>query len=141
MRKLFSFSVIALLAACTGNDAPPPQVATAPIPEETVQTPQEEPAPIVLPNTELLIGHTPRTVQSQLGEPNLVRRDGNVQIMLYEASSCVFEVIFYEKNPDEHFRATDINARTAKGYDVDRDECLATVLGTGVTLDLTTPDQ
>ncbi|MCK0070263.1 MULTISPECIES: hypothetical protein [Kordiimonas] len=137
MRSVLSLSLLILLSACMGGTEEPPQVQT-PVVAEPEPTPVEN-IEVVLPDAQLIQGHTPRDVQAALGEPSLVRRDGNVQVMLFEQPSCVLEVIFFEKNADDHFRATDINARSLRGETLEADACLASLLGDGVSLDLPSP--
>ncbi|MEX0300621.1 MAG: hypothetical protein AB3N28_16220 [Kordiimonas sp.] len=134
--KLIKLAPLALLAACGGTTTEPSATQT---PVETV-VPEPVPAEIAQPappppNAERLRGLNPREVQALMGEPSLGRRDANVQAMLFETNACVFEVIFYEPSDDQHFEATETNARTRRGSDVDRTECLMKILPNSRWLD------
>jgi len=146
MRR-FTLVPLVLLAACSAPGGTPAPETVRETVREATQPPttlgiiegkeQTEPALETLPPTtpplspEDLITLSPREVQAMLGAPTLVRRDANVQIMLFEDSDCVFEVIFYEPDPDAHYAATTTNARTKSGVDIDQTECLAKVLPEG----------
>jgi len=82
--------------APTMTPAPPPAQSTPPAVREVTRTP--EPAPIVVPPT--LLGLAPADLDSFLGAPNLVRRDGPAEIRLYgDASSfCTLHVFLYENS-------------------------------------------
>ncbi len=54
-----------------------------------------------------------------------------MQVMLFENTGCVFEVVFYEPTQGEYFEARHIAARTRKGNNVDIDACLASHLPGG----------
>ena len=111
--------------APVAEEAPPPDaVATQP-----VQIP--DPAPFVAPEPEPLAvdmarieNQTPTNVVSYLGTPTLVRRDGSVQVMIFETGTCVVEVIFYEPANGDHFRAHRVNSRSRSGQDVDTENCV-----------------
>ncbi len=125
-----------LLAACAAprgpvppvsEAAPPPDVEAiqpAQIPEpEVVPSVPAEPEPIAVDMTQLN-GQTPTGVIAYLGTPSLVRRDDSVQVMIFESSACVVEIIFYEPANGDHFRAHRINARSRTGQDVDSENCI-----------------
>lgn len=123
------------LAACGGTAQEP---AITQVPAEVappVETPAISEPPAPPPDPTRLSGLNPREVQELIGEPSLVRRDANVQAMLFENHDCVFEVIFYEPTEDDHFEAKETNARTRRGTDVDQTECLIKVLPNGQWLD------
>ena len=101
---------------------PTPVLAAEPVVEEK----------ILPPDPTRLVGLNPAEVQSLMGAPSLVRRDANVQMMLFENGDCVFEVVFYEPSPDEYFTATTINARTTSGTDIDQTACLTDILPDGL---------
>ncbi len=143
MNKYFAVFFLMLMTACSSTETPQPVETTTYNTPETAQKTNESSALAntveTLPDANMLIGQTPRIVQNAIGEPSLVRRDGNVQIILYKKPECVFEVIFYEPSENDHFTATDINARTADGKDTDIDLCLNNILPAGSTLDLKRP--
>ncbi len=134
--KYLSVTLGLLLAACAAPTEPVPPVAEAtPPPEvETTQSAQipepdalfptpAEPEPIAV-DMARLDGQAPTGVVAYLGTPSLVRRDDSVQVMIFEASSCVVEVIFYEPANGDHFRAHRVNARSRTGQDVDTENCI-----------------
>lgn len=137
MKRALTLVPALMLTACMGARAPAP----APVPE-LVATPEEAPAapveeaaivapPPPPPEPARLEGLNPIEVQALMGEPSLVRRDAHVQVMLFEAQACVFEVIFYEPSPDAHFRVDTLNARDRRGLDTDLQTCLMQVLPDG----------
>ncbi|NVJ98942.1 MAG: hypothetical protein HWE25_12370 [Alphaproteobacteria bacterium] len=113
--------------------------ATGPAPEPvaTPTEPQVQPAPEPATpapspaNPDRLVGANPKAVIDLMGEPSLMRRDGTVQVMLFETTSCVFEVVFMEPHADAHFAATHLAARTRTGADTDLQACLASILPDG----------
>lgn len=118
-----------VLAACT--TAPPPApVAPAPEPieEETVAPAVEavpeipEPAPLVV-DLSHVENATPAEVIAYMGAPSLVRRDENVQVMIFEARACVVEIVFYEPENGDHFRSSWVTARTKSGQDTETEGC------------------
>ncbi|GHF14907.1 hypothetical protein GCM10017044_06290 [Kordiimonas sediminis] len=131
------------LAACSTDTPAPTVVAEAPpeVAKETentvdgpiiakVETGQvfEQAAPLMdLADPGELQGKTPAQVQTIMGEPDLVRRDGSMQVMLFETNQCVLDVVFYESSVGEHFRASAISARSRDGKDVDAVQCLETM--------------
>ena len=139
MRTL-RFLPLLLLAACAApGSIPPPAsqpvaVAVAPAPVEILPV-EEEAAPIKLPEPDRLAGLNPKQVQALVGEPSLVRRDGAVQVMLFESATCVLEIIFYEANPDAHFIASQLNARNRTGTETELQACLVNLLPNGQWLD------
>lgn len=135
MYKIFALILAVLVAACSAAPAPVFTSAPTPPPVETTVTPTlSEPAetvPTLLPvDLGRIEGATPADVQNYLGAPSLVRRDGPVQAMIFETSSCVFEVIFYEPSNGDHFRAEHIDARSRSGNPADVEACVRTLLST-----------
>jgi len=142
--RFLRLTPVLLLAACMGAGAPAPIPTTTPEPEaeapaiapvETALVASEAPA-LPMPEPARLSGLNPREVQALMGEPSLVRRDANVQIMLFETQACVFEIVFYEPNLDAHFHADHLNARSPGGTDIDLQACLVEVLPNGQWLDM-----
>lgn len=137
MTKVFSVTTGLLLAACAAPAPPAPVADTAPPPVvaepepvqtvQTVQTPEPaapaEPEPVAVDMTQLE-DQTPTDVIAYLGTPSLVRRDGSVQVMIFENSVCVVEIIFYEPANGDHFRARRINTRSRSGHNVDTENCV-----------------
>ena len=113
---------VALAAGCSGlpnplaePEAQPPSklaVVTAPPPGPETRPDDPEPAP---PEARVLLGETPARVQTLLGPPRLVRREGAVQVMQYGAKGCVFDVVFYEAGPGAPFKAGYVESRDLTG--------------------------
>jgi hypothetical protein len=125
---------LGLLSACgpTAETAPPAKVAT-PAPEltpEPVPLAEMHPRPAAEPLR--LMGLSPHDVQILMGDPALVRREDTMQVMLYENTGCVFEVVFYEPTLGEYFEARHLAARSPKGENVDIKACLASHLPGGL---------
>ncbi|WP_286829479.1 MULTISPECIES: hypothetical protein [Kordiimonas] len=122
-----------LLAACGPTAVEPPQTqAPEPVVETEQIAPQEETLPAAPPpEPERLQGLNPREVVTLLGDPTLVRRDGPVQVMLFENHDCVLEVVFREPNQNEYFQAHYIAARNLDGKTADTQACLMKVLPNG----------
>jgi hypothetical protein len=138
-----------LLGGCMGATSPapiPPAAPMAPAPTfapatEPTAAPRPAPAPLPAPKPSRLSGLNPKQVQALMGTPSLVRRDGAMQVMLFEQGPCVFEIIFYEPTPDTHFRAEHLNARDRNGTDTDLQTCLVGLLPNGQWLDTNTTDR
>ncbi len=131
MLRLGIIPAAMMLAACTTQplmDEPAPaapvqQASAEPveaIKPQPVPEPEPQPIPVDLSRVE---NQTPADVLSYLGAPSLVRRDENVQVMIFESPSCVVEVIFFEPENGDHFRAHRVNARTRSGQDTDLEAC------------------
>lgn len=132
-KPFFTLFTLLILTACVGTETPAPDVVVAASIEET--TPAPEIAEVVTPEESEalppapheLMGLSPRHIQETLGEPNLVRRDNAVQIMLYEQPACVLEVIFREPQNAQPFEAVYITARTDKGAEIDTGACITSL--------------
>lgn len=110
------------LAACSGGPivAPEPEPAPAPVAEiETIVEATGEPALV-----DSLMGLSPGEVIARLGPPNLVRRDGLGQVMLFEHETCVFDVVFYAETIEAPYRVAHISSRTLLGQNIDKQLCL-----------------
>ncbi len=131
IRKL-SLTLGLVVAACAapGAETPAPTVVAAPTAQAAVQPeavePDVQPAapePLAVDMTRIE-NQTPMSVVAYLGTPTLVRRDDMVQVMIFETGTCVVEIIFYEPDNGDHFRAHRINARSTSGQDVDTENCV-----------------
>lgn len=134
--KYLSVTLGLLLAACAAPAEQVPPVAEASPPPEveiiqSAQTPEPDTLPVATAEPEpiavdmaRLDDQTPTSVVAYLGTPSLVRRDDSVQVMIYESSACVVEIIFYEPANGDHFRAHRVNARSRTGQDVDIENCI-----------------
>lgn len=134
MTRAAAVFALLLLAACgpeASVEAPPQPVApAAPVeaaPVEPLPEPEPEPEPIIV-DFARIEGQTPADVLAYLGSPTLVRRDDNVQVMIFEADSCVLEVVFYEPDSGDYFRAEHYSARTRAGGDTDMEACARRLL-------------
>jgi len=133
--KNFLLAAIAasMLAACgpTNQETPQAQAPAPVVPAEqpaTLEATEPTPPP---PHPERLQGLNPQQVITLMGEPSLVRRDGSVQVMLFENETCVFEVVFREPSQHEYFQAHHYAARTLEGDASDALACLMKVLPNG----------
>lgn len=132
MRTVTAIMGASLLAACTTAPAPEPaqpDPAPEPLPvtvpaqsEPVEQAPEPVAAPLIV-NLGRLQDQTPADVIDYMGAPTLVRRDENVQVMIFETPRCVVEVVFYEPDNGDHFRAEWLNARLRNGQDTDVEAC------------------
>lgn len=120
-----------LLAACGPAGTEEPAVVAPPPVETPAPAPTEEATPFVPVDPDRLTGLTPKDVVSLMGEPGLMRRDGPVQVMLFENHSCVVEIVFMEPDPDAHFQADHVTARDRDGNDTDLQACLTQLLPDG----------
>jgi len=131
MRSLALTGATALLSACMGTTTEPPQPVATPAPAQETAPAEVEVPPPPPPSPERLDGLTPVEVLALLGEPGLVRRDGKVQVMLFETEACVLELVFVEPTPDQHFQVTHRAARDRQGDDMDQTACLGDILPSG----------
>jgi len=118
--------VVAACAAPTAETPAPVVVAAPPAPEPIQPEPEvvaAAPEPLVV-DMARIENQTPTTVVAYLGTPSLVRRDDIVQVMIFETGTCVVEVIFFEPENGDHFRAHRVNARSTNGQDVDTENCV-----------------
>lgn len=113
------------LAACSGGPSADPElapiivVAPAPVAEAEIEMIAKEPA-----RAESLMGLSPSAVITRMGPPNLVRRDGLGQVMLFEHETCVFDVVFYADTIEAPYRVAHISSRTPSGKGIDKQLCL-----------------
>lgn len=131
MRSLSLAASALLLSACMGTATQPPQPVATPAPEPETAPVEAETPPPPPPAPERLDGLTPVEVLALLGEPGLVRRDGKVQVMLFETETCVLELVFVEPTPDQHFQVRHRAARNRQGDDMDQTACLGDILPAG----------
>ena len=121
MKKTILISAL-LVSACSETvvTAPTPgaNVASAPVVEaEPVNI--HEPALV-----ESLMGMSPSEVIIRMGPPNLVRRDGLGQVMLFEHAGCVFDVVFYTETIEMPYAVSYISSRTPLGQSFNKQQCL-----------------
>jgi hypothetical protein len=104
------------------NNASPiiSDVVTQPIIEESQS----------LPDINTLANLTPRAIENLMGAPDLKRVDGNIQVFLYESSSCVLEVIL-EENTQGEFKSESIKTRDRQGNIAEKSSCLTSLLPDG----------
>lgn len=89
---------------------------------------------------ESLMGLSPSDVIIRMGSPNLVRRDGLGQVMLFEHAVCVFDVVFYAETIETPYAVTYISSRTPLGQNTDKQQCLDTIKPDGFD-NLVTPQE
>jgi hypothetical protein len=75
------------------------------------------------PDLDLFLGQTPVKVLSQLTQPSLVRRDGNVQTFQFVNKFCILDVYFYREDNNEDFIATNVAARGFQGEQLSKENC------------------
>lgn len=131
---IVSLFVLILVGACsTPQKIDQTQISPA-TPEPELPLPPKE-TPEVLPQApqppdgKRLIGLTPAEVQTLLGAPDLVRRDGPVQIVLYRPGPCVLDLYFYSEAVGSGFTLRSIQSRDISGLDAPLNDCIASVLG------------
>ena len=135
MNKLILLPMV-FLAACSAETTLKSEAISDPV----ILAPAPEPTPMIEVETEPLIenvhepalvaslmGLSPSEVINRMGKPNLVRRDGLGQIMLFERETCVFDVVFYADNIEAPYLAEHISARTLSGQKRDSQQCLSEI--------------
>ncbi len=147
IRRSFILISVFVLTACVGEDIQPSVLIAEPPPQrdpaapDVITTPpltEEAPLPVLTeteptlpdvpsPSSTDLLGQNPAFVQTKLGEPKLVRRDGHVQIMQYTSGACVVDIVFFEPTSGEHFSANYISARTNTGAIMEPEPCIDAV--------------
>lgn len=104
----FNIAVLAILALAGCTDAvveeevappPAPPIDAAPIIEEVVE---DAPKEMPLPDPEALKGKNPADIVTLLGEPGLIRWEGNVQVFQYAYKNCVLDLVFIEQSDGFH---------------------------------------
>lgn len=121
-----------LAAGCSGLDVPFGEDAngraSAPSPSAKAPgsaAPTDAPTQAPRPDPETLLGRTPAEVQSLLGPPDLVRREGPAHVMQYQGQGCVLDVTLYEGGPGTPFKATYVESRDITGAMLATGDCLA----------------
>ena len=121
MKKIILMSTL-LVSACSEpivtTSAPDANIAPAPV-VEIKPVNIHEPALVTS-----LMGLSPSEVIIRMGPPNLVRRDGLGQVMLFEQATCVFDVVFYAETIETPYTVSYISARTLQGQKADKQQCL-----------------
>lgn len=110
------------LAACSGGPttAPEPEPVPSPVAQiEIIPETVNKPARV-----DSLMRLSPGEVIARMGPPNLVRRDGLGQVMLFEHETCVFDVVFYAETIEAPYRVAHISSRTPSGQNIDKQLCL-----------------
>jgi len=118
-----------MLAGCATTSADiSPATPTPPPPKPTEEAPPKLEKRIIRADSRKLAGLGPVVVQNLLGVPDLLRRDGNVQIALYEQPSCILDLTYFSAAPGTGFALTHVAARTPLGQRADADDCLTDIL-------------
>jgi len=128
-RGAFALATLLALTACAGARAPgPAERQTAPPQARTVTAPANRisPAPSA-PKLRIsdLVGRTPAQIDTLIGIPDLVRREGDGEVRIHRSNACVLHVFAYPRGGVP--QATHIEARTPNGQIVGdaAEECLA----------------
>lgn len=129
MRLFVSLSLIAFLSACaTEVEQAPPPVEETPAPVVVEPEPLPEPEPEPLPDPDTLLNQNPADIVTLLGEPGLVRWEGNVQVFQYSHLDCVLDLVFIEQGEDG-FSLRYYETRSAESAErVDAPLCLDALL-------------
>jgi len=101
VRHLILLSGLVFLTACATEEepAPPPVVEEIPIPSPIPEVIEEvEPEPEPLPDPDTLLEKSPADIVTLLGDPGLVRWEGNVQVFQYNNQDCVLDMVFIEQD-------------------------------------------
>jgi hypothetical protein len=123
LRSVFALATLLMLTACVGALTPAPaerQTTTAPPPARSapaiVRAAPTNPTPTPKPRISELIGRHTAQIDAQIGVPDLVRREGEGEVL---------HVFTYPRGGVR--QATLIEARTPEGQIVgtDADDCLA----------------
>lgn len=121
MNKIILMSAL-LVSACSETVVTPPAPAANIAPDPVVEMKPvniNEPALVTS-----LMGLSPSEVIMRMGPPNLVRRDGLGQVMLFEHAACVFDIVLYAKTIETPYIVTYISSRTPLGQNTDKQQCL-----------------
>lgn len=100
VRHFILLSSLVFLTACATEEepVPPPVVEEIPIPSPPPEIIQEvEPEPEPLPDPDTLLQKSPADIVTLLGDPGLVRWEGNVQVFQYDNQDCVLDMVFIEQ--------------------------------------------
>ena len=125
-----------LLSAC--SQTPVPVATPEPVPEDVAPVIE----PVVKPAVaEELMGLSPSDIIIRMGPPNLVRRDGLGQVMLFEHDTCVFDVIFYADTIEAPYKVSYMSARTRQGQNIDKQLCLTAIKPNGFDNQLTSEQE
>lgn len=125
MKKIILMAAF-ILSACSADTlvvADPEPISPAALMREMTVVPSHDfihqPAQI-----ENLMGLSPSDVILRMGSPNLVRRDGLGQVMLFEHEACVLDVVFFAETIEAPYSVEHISSRTPLGQKFDIQECL-----------------
>lgn len=117
MKKLSIMILPMVLVACSGETMPSPATQN-PTQSRTANVNVGE------PQAEQLLNKAPAMVQGFLGQPSLVRHDGNVQVFQFKNQTCVLDVYFYREGAGEGFLANHVDVRTNNGGELEPNTCL-----------------
>lgn len=123
-QRMGAFLLAALfLTGCSGVQPEPTQTSPRSNAATTAAAPPQRTAPRATLSD--LIGTTPDRIDSFLGTPELVRREGAGELRLYRSESCVLHVFLYRRNGSPV--ATHIEARgeTSRLDMPQTDRCIA----------------
>src|SRR6478672_764874 len=110
MRRLFTFSLVALLAGCAAR----PQQAP-------------EPAPVVQPEPQeqnSLNGLTAQELVGRFGAPALQIREGSSLKLQFRGARCVMDTYLYPSGGSGTLKVTHVDTRLPSGGDIDWAACI-----------------
>ena len=114
MRSLFIAGTALLLAACTGDGTPPPQVTAG-------RAPLRAQTPVGL---ERVLGQNATDLARLFGQPDAEVREGTARKLQFTGPICVLDAYLYPKG-DAEPRVTWLDARQPDGSPIDRASCVA----------------
>ena len=86
---------------------------------------EEPPAVKIIPKQ--LLGKSSSWVETNLGQPEFKRRDGQAEIWQYKSAECVLSVFIYEDMDSGQRRVLHFDGRDFDGNPVARDTCLSSL--------------
>ena len=112
MRRLVSFAVLSLVAAC------------APRPETVTTTPTPQP-PVAAPDMgNALTGLTAQELVGRFGTPALQIREGASLKLQFRGRRCVMDAYLYPSGSSANLKVTHVDTRNLTGGDMDQTACI-----------------
>ena len=114
MRQLGVLVSLGLLGACAGG-AP------------AVENETERRAPTTLPDPDSLIGKDANAIESLMGAPALIRRDGPAEIWQYPGARCTANLFLYRASKEGALALDHIEAHGHDGKRMEAAACFADI--------------